>query len=229
MSTIKKNTFELDELGLDISSIGRMMGYKEGVPDGISEMIENELQQLKHVNGIIGGYQLLDSTFKVQEHALTIGAHDFHVGKSVFHHLKKSDQMALFICTAGSTISERSKMLMNKGDLMEGYVVDVIGSLAVETAMDIISIRLGTLLSTRGQKCTNRYSPGYCGWDVAEQSKLFSFFPDKFCGVTLNDSCLMSPVKSVSGIMGVGKNVQFKKYTCHACGSVQCIYRGKKK
>ncbi|MCK7538940.1 MAG: hypothetical protein MZV63_52410 [Marinilabiliales bacterium] len=46
---------------------------------------------------------------------------------------------------------------------------------------------------------TNRFSPGYCGWDVAEQHKLFSFFKDNFCGITLTESALMNPVKSVSG------------------------------
>ena len=76
-----------------------------------------------------------------------------------------------------------------------------------------------------GKKITNRYSPGYCGWDVAEQHKLFQLIPDNFCGVRLNESSLMNPEKSVSGIIGIGENVKYNPYTCRICDMKDCIYR----
>jgi len=83
-------------------------------------------------------------------------------------------------------------------------------------------------VAVRGMKITNRFSPGYCGWDVAEQHKLFTFFKDNFCGITLTDSALMNPVKSVSGVIGIGSNVRFSEYKCKLCGDKNCIYRNKK-
>jgi len=56
-----------------------------------------------------------------------------------------------------------------------------------------------------GKKITNRYSPGYCGWDVTEQHKLFQLMPENYCGIKLTPSALMDPVKSISGIIGIGK------------------------
>ena len=76
-----------------------------------------------------------------------------------------------------------------------------------------------------GLKITNRYSPGYCGWDVSEQKKLFKILPEKFCGIELTDSCLMHPIKSVSGIIGIGKSVKFNEYTCNLCDEADCLYR----
>ncbi|MCF0209200.1 MAG: methionine synthase, partial [Bacteroidaceae bacterium] len=77
---------------------------------------------------------------------------------------------------------------------------------------------------------TNRFSPGYCGWHVREQKLLFSTFPlAEPCGVKLTDSCLMLPIKSVSGVIGIGENVRKLEYTCGLCDYANCYKRRKKK
>ena len=76
-----------------------------------------------------------------------------------------------------------------------------------------------------GLKITNRYSPGYCGWDTREQHKLFSLLPENSCGIRLTESALMLPIKSVSGFIGVGANVRFNPYTCKMCDAEFCVYR----
>ena len=48
------------------------------------------------------------------------------------------------------------------------------------------------------------YSPGYCGWHVSGQRKLFDFLRPEEIGMTLNASCLMQPLKSVSGVLVAG-------------------------
>ena len=45
------------------------------------------------------------------------------------------------------------------------------------------------------------YSPGYCGWNVTGQRALFAQLEPGELGLTLNESCLMYPVKSVSGVL----------------------------
>ena len=143
----------------------------------------------------------------------------------MYNQIKRATRLVIFVCTAGNKISERSKQLMDEGDLLNGYVFDSFGSLVVETAMDLIQNNLKEKLLSSKLNITNRYSPGYCGWDIAEQQKLFSMLPEKFCGIELNDSCLMSPIKSVSGIIGIGESVKFSSYTCNICDSQNCIYR----
>ena len=82
-------------------------------------------------------------------------------------------------------------------------------------------------MSKEGKKITNRFSPGYCGWNVSEQHKLFSLLPGNFCGIRLTESALMDPVKSVSGIIGIGPDVRRMPYTCSLCDMKNCIYRRK--
>jgi hypothetical protein len=84
----------------------------------------------------------------------------------VVNNLKNSELLALFICTAGEEVSHRSKELMRPETSLEGYVTDLVGSLLAEGAMDILQERLRNEMESKGLKITNRYSPGYCNWDV---------------------------------------------------------------
>ena len=152
----------------------------------------------------------------------------FEVKPIIFSQIKKAGGAALFICTAGAGGGCESRRSMKEGDLLRGYVYDVIGSEVVENAADRMQEELRLEVAADGLKITNRFSPGYCGWDVAEQHKLFSFFPDNYCGITLTESALMNPVKSVSGLIGIGREVRYAPYKCHLCDDKNCIYRGKK-
>jgi cobalamin-dependent methionine synthase I len=121
-----------------------------------------------------------------------------------------------------------SRNSMKSGDLLRGSVYDVIGSEVVEAAAAMMQEELRKEVAVCGMKITNRFSPGYCGWDVAEQHKLFSFFNDNFCGIILTESALMNPVKSVSGLIGIGEHVRYVPYQCHLCDDRNCIYRSRK-
>jgi hypothetical protein len=114
---------------------------------------------------------------------------------------------------------------MQERDFLRGYIYDVIGSEIVEAAADLMQADLERTMLNSGSKITNRYSPGYCNWDVAEQHKLFKLIPNNYCGIKLTQSALMDPVKSISGIIGVGKNVKYSRYTCSICGQADCVYR----
>jgi hypothetical protein len=48
------------------------------------------------------------------------------------------------------------------------------------------------------------------------------------CGVTLTDSSLMLPIKSVSGVIGVGPDVKKMDYTCGLCSFADCFRRKKR-
>ena len=106
-----------------------------------------------------------------------------------------------------------------------GYVFDILGSMIVETATDQLQNEIRKIANDMDMAITNRYSPGYCKWSVADQHKLFSFFPPNCCGISLTDSALMYPIKSVSGIIGLGKEVKFREYTCDLCSQVDCFHR----
>lgn len=203
------------------------MGYKEGEShETFSELIRKLLNEAESVCSIKAEYRIFPiESFDDRGKSILVNGLIFNVKKILFGQLKKAEKTAVFLCTAGPEIGIRSRAAMKDGDLLTGYIYDVIGSEVVETATDLMQNNLKETMSAEGIKITNRYSPGYCGWDVAEQHKLFLLLTDNYCGIKLNDSALMNPEKSVSGFIGIGENVRYNPYTCRLCDMKDCIYR----
>ena len=218
---------EPGEVNIDPRVICGLMGIDpDDIPEPYSEVIHREIQETVKYRNIKGGFRISNNINIIpRKGVFSFEGTQFLAGRQVVNNLKNSDFFTFYICTAGEEISRRARELMSSGKLLEGYVADMLGSLLVEGAMEIIHKRLRDEMESKGLKVTNRYSPGYCDWKVDEQHKLFSFFPEGFCGVRLSESALMNPIKSVSGVIGIGKEVRFNKYACHACTSINCIYR----
>lgn len=206
------------------------MGYSPGTaPAPVSDLIREVSAELMPLGDVRAEYIILDNlTSNPDNKTITLKEVVFEIKPIIFSQIKNSEGAALFICTAGAEVGLRSSRSMKEGDLLRGYVYDVIGSEVVENAADRMQEELRIAVAGEGLKITNRFSPGYCGWDVAEQHKLFSFFPDNYCGITLTESALMNPVKSVSGLIGIGREVRYAHYQCHICDDRNCIYRGRK-
>jgi len=222
--------FSFNELAITRPRLESLMGYNPGVmPEPFTPIIDEILSLAGKYCDIRGGFIIKDNLhFSKDAHLLSLDGVTFNLQKIVYGQLKKAGEIAAFVCTAGPGISDWSKKLMTEGDLTTGYIVDIVGSEVVETAMDRAQKMLSEKMNALGLKISNRYSPGYCGWDVSEQHKLFSLLPDNFCGVRLSDAALMVPIKSVSGMIGIGENVQYKSYPCNMCDSRNCLYRNRK-
>ena len=220
----------LDNLNISKSQIEKAMGFEPGnSPNPLPGLINEFLDIANTYCSIEGGYVVReDINFDLKNHKLIVGIIDFSARKIVINQVKKSEKIALFLCTAGPEIGEWSKKLMSEGETLKGYIIDVVGSEIVESAMDSIQNSLEEDMKHQGLYITNRYSPGYCGWNVSEQQKLFTFFPDDFCSVKLSDTSLMYPIKSVSGIIGIGKEVKKNNFPCKLCDDKNCIYRGRR-
>jgi hypothetical protein len=224
-----KSTFQFDfkDLKLTLPQIERVIGYKQGESlETISELISEILKESETICTIKAEYRIFnDVHFNDAGKTVEINNLVFNIKKIVYSQIKRSESIAIFLCTAGEEIGIRSRKSMKDGDLLRGYIYDVVGSEIVEAAADLMQDELEKTMISSMKKITNRYSPGYCGWDVAEQHKLFKLIPDNYCGIRLNDSALMDPIKSVSGFIGIGMNVKRNSYTCKLCDMKDCIYR----
>jgi hypothetical protein len=223
-STLK---FYFTDLNLRANKIEKVLGYNEGDDRVfVIDLIEELLIESKKICSVKAQYSVFnDVSFDNDSRSVKIRDINFQIKKVVFGQIKKSDSVALFLCTAGDEIGIRSRKAMQERDFLKGYIYDVIGSEIVEAAADLMQESLEKAAASSGLKITNRYSPGYCGWDVVEQHKLFQLIPDNFCGIRLTESALMSPEKSISGIIGIGRDVNSNPYTCSICDMKDCIYR----
>jgi len=131
------------------------------------------------------------------------------------------------ICTVGDAIEQRVSALFDAREFPLAVMLDSVGSAAVESLAEFANDVLCQAALPETLRVTNRVSPGYAGWDTAEQSALFRLCPGDPIGVTLNESCFMSPTKTISFMVGVGAEARVDHYftQCRRCWMPDCAYR----
>jgi cobalamin-dependent methionine synthase I len=223
--------FRFSELKISKSQIIEALSESNGLLPGLFLDYIDEIVLLAEEGCQVSGYVRICSETKLngQSGTLEINDEEFQISRIIAAQIQGSTNIAVFVCTAGSFLEEYARQQMKLGNYPEAFIADHMGSLVVETAIDKIQGLLGNELLTKKLKITNRFSPGYCGWNVSEQHKLFKLLPTGECGIRLTDSSLMQPIKSISGIIGIGEGVKYKQYACNLCNMKECIYRRRKK
>ncbi|MEI7830815.1 MAG: vitamin B12 dependent-methionine synthase activation domain-containing protein [Prolixibacteraceae bacterium] len=222
----KEYNFEFNDLTIDLPAVHAVLGFPDSVlPAPFDEYLDEALGFASQLTDIRACFRIFD-LIRLEPSTGSIHADEkeFMVGKTVSKELRNSEKLLFFVCTAGKSISQKSAELLKGEDPAKGYIFDQVGTFITEATGDRMQQLIQEELPS-GKKITNRYSPGYCHWNVSDQHKLFSLFPSAPCGVTLTDSALMNPVKSISGVIGIGQAVNYRDYPCALCLSVNCIYR----
>lgn len=213
-----KKELRYEDLGISLSELYEQMGYEQAVPD------EATVKETDMIIAEAKGFLRPRFSFFVQRELP-----DFAIGKIIERQLKGAEAYAFFICTAGVEYEAYQERLKKEGDMVRVFIADALGSVIAEKAADQMELSLQENIDKLGWHHTNRFSPGYCGWHVSQQQLLFPLFKGETCGVKLTESSLMLPIKSVSGIIGLGPNVRHLDYTCGLCDFKQCYKRKKKK
>lgn len=213
-----KKELRYEDLGISLSELYEQMGYEQAVPD------EATVKETDIIIAEAKGFLRPRFSFFVQRELP-----DFAIGKIIERQLKGAEAYAFFICTAGVEYEAYQERLKKDGDMVRVFIADALGSVIAEKAADQMELSLQENIDKLGWHHTNRFSPGYCGWHVSQQQLLFPLFKGETCGVKLTESSLMLPIKSVSGIIGLGPNVRHLDYTCGLCDFKQCYKRKKKK
>ena len=139
----------------------------------------------------------------------------------------------LVVASAGRECEEQARQLWAEGKPDEYFFLETFGSAVVEDLVARTSGRLCDLAAHEGLLAIPHYSPGYSGWDVAEQNKLFSLitrgldrpFPGP---LEVMASGMLRPKKSLLAVFGlapVGTAVAPKATPCENCSFGPCSYR----
>ena len=209
-----QKTLTYDDLGITPADIFEQMGYHGVTPD---EVTQRETQAI--IAEVRTWLRPQFCYFVVQQQP------DFDMGRIILRQLRGSEAYTLFICTAGEGYEAYQQRLKHEGDMVRVFIADALGSVIAEKVADRMEEHLQESIDKLGWHHTNRFSPGYCGWHVSQQQRLFPLFGGHTCGVRLTDSSLMVPIKSVSGIIGLGEKVRRLDYTCGLCDFKLCYKR----
>ena len=212
-----EKTLTYDGLQITPDDVFEQMGYHDAQPD---EATQCETQAV--IDEVRPWLQSRFCYFVTEQQP------DFDMGRIILRQLRGSEAYALFVCTSGVEYEAYQQRLKAHGDMVRVFIADALGSVIAEHCADRMEECLQESIDKLHWHHTNRFSPGYCGWHVSQQQLLFPLFKGQTCGVRLTDSSLMIPIKSVSGIMGLGEKVRRLEYTCGLCDFKQCYKRKKK-
>ena len=116
-------------------------------------------------------------------------------------HLEGCGEIRLFACTAGAETDRRiarAKLLSPA----RGLLMHAIGAQQVEGGCDRLCARLAQQFPDR--QLTDRFSPGYGDLTLEMQRDVMAALDcGRTIGITLTDSLLMTPSKSVTAIIGM--------------------------
>jgi len=117
--------------------------------------------------------------------------------KVLSKHFDKVERVFPYVVTIGAGLDDMEKA---SGDLLEKYYLDLIGNAALVNVREHLKKCLATRYALEG---LSYMGPGQLkDWPLEEQRPLFALLGDveSAVGVTLSDSLLMIPRKSLSGI-----------------------------
>lgn len=184
----------------DRSEILRYLGYRG---NEITEVVEDNIAKAVTLANSILDVKCVWKFFalkKSKEGLALEGTDVVLTGESIARHLNKNSGIILFCVTIGSEFDREVEKQMVKNPSL-GVILNACGIQAVEKAADAVQKDAEKSL---GKKSGVRFSPGYGDLPLETQKDVIRILDAaKRCGVTLNESFLMTPQKSVTAVAGL--------------------------
>ncbi len=195
----------------DVQPIRAAVFENQGIPiegqprEEIEAIYASAMERLSEVASPAGIYSEISKTdFETVYHGEGMNEPRTPVG-DIF---PQATDLALFCVTLGPRIGEEIRRRFSSNDFAVASMLDSVASAAADRLADLVQDHYCDALDKSERKTAGtgvlRYSPGYCGWHISGQEKLFDFLKPEQIGVSLSETFLMQPLKSVSGVFIAG-------------------------
>ncbi len=135
--------------------------------------------------------------------------------------LETCDQAALLACTLGARF-DLSLTALQARDMARAVIVDACGSALVEQGCGEAEAELSARFP--GRYLTDRFSPGYGDLPLELQGDICAVLDAaRRLGLTVTESLLLNPVKSVTAVIGLSDRPQMARIRgCASCQMREC-------
>lgn len=130
--------------------------------------------------------------------------------------------------TVGPELSDRIQALESEGNVIDAYLMDIVGVLALNATHKEFRDAVESYSSGKGWGVGPILQPGSLdGWQIDGQRDLLGLLPIEKIGVTLNQYLMMVPQKTNSTLVGVGPDYgkANAQCLCEDCGRYDCPWR----
>ncbi len=194
-SPITYRTSSCAEILPDKKMALRFMGCKELFGD-MEEIYEENLQEYKKAAAFKAVFRKSSVTF-FGEKGIRFDFCEME-SESLRKNLEGCKNAFVFAATSGSAV-DRLILRRTKLSAADGFITDCIASSGIEVFCDFINDEM-----KKGRTLKPRFSPGYGDVSLCCQSEILSYLDAyRKIGITLTEAYLMSPIKSVTAIVGI--------------------------
>lgn len=217
---------ELESVHINRREIYRYLGYRGQIPDeAVSQMIEEVLCELLRVIHPRNLYQCYECRIQYDEISLWNEAQE---GTIVFRSQKLADNLMQCerVILFAATLGIEADKLLQRYEIMnmaKASVVQACGAACMESYCNLVQEQIREHYKVEECYLRPRFSPGYGDLSLEAQKSIFDCLQcSKRLGLTLTDSLLMFPTKSVTAFIGITRN----KQGCHIAKCSTCENRG---
>jgi hypothetical protein len=223
------------------SEYQRLLGYpKHRVLDGRARELADAARKWFSAHGRPWIYAREIGALELRNDKVLMGTTEFSSKR--LHNIfaeAQAHSAVLVAVSAGKECEEHARELWNDGKPDEYFFLKVFGSAAVEHLVTLASGRICGWADENNMAALPHFSPGYSGWDIADQPQLWNLFrqhsngrfPCNFPGeLEVLETGMLRPEKSLLTVFGLTHNLEKARrfsrlIPCETCSLLNCRYR----
>ena len=193
----------------------RYLGYsKLSAPDSqIASLIEQAATQMHKIinpKAVFQDFQL-EITFSPENQnqenpIIKLKDTDFKIqSKDLYNNLKNCHKVYLLACTLGPQVDSLIRKTQFTDQVMAS-VFQSTGAMYIEEVVDFANNQIAQIEKNQNNFTRPRFSPGFGDVSLEVQKDFFSLLPCSKIGLSLMDTLIMAPEKSVTAFIGIYKN-----------------------
>lgn len=219
-------------VGIKKSEVLRYLGYNnyaenKELPHMLKEQVNTAIQVASKMVEPQVSYGIFDFALDEKNKRIIFTDDIYFYSGYIFEDLKNADKILAAILTLGDAIESKSADCFACKDYLTGMIYDAIGSVALNDLKKNFFKMLCKKARTQKKGITRGFSPGSGKWDIRDQAYIFKLVDANSIGVILKESMMMKPIKTLSVVHGIGKNLSIpeSEHECENCDLVNCQFR----
>lgn len=197
-----------ENIYIDKKEVLRYLQYKSKVIDEETNRLLDEcIVELKDLSELKYIYRIFDISKEVINNNTSINFEDEIIieSKDLTKLFQNCDKVVILATSLGLAVEKRIRYY-SLSSLSKGIIFDACATAYIEALCDYVEGKIKTIAKKEGVGITFRYSPGYGDVSISHQKDLVnSLNATKLIGLTVSESSILIPRKSVTAFVGFDK------------------------
>ena len=195
----------------DMKETARYLGYSKFVSPGqdVSGLLEKAASEMANVMKPQAVFEIYDlSVVECPRSGCIENTAELKVADVTLHsrdlgtNLEGCSKVALLAATIGPQVDALIRRHSSM-DPVYASILQATGAMFIEEVIDLVNSEIKKIAEAQGLKTKPRYSPGYGDVSLEVQKDFFRLLPCTRIGLTLMDTLIMAPEKSVTAFVGL--------------------------